>query len=77
MAAVQLWCRVRFVGPDGGELARWALQGRGAPDLGVVDDLARLVLLAGRLGGGVVVSELSPALAALLELAGLPVEVER
>lgn len=75
MAAVQLWCRVRVVGTDGAELARCVLEGPGAPDLGAVDDLARLVLLAGRFGGGIVLAEVSPTLGALLELAGLRVEL--
>lgn len=76
MAAVQLWCRVTIVGPDGSELAHYSLEGPGAPDLGVVDDVARLALLAGRLGGGVVLAEVSPTLRALFGLAGLHVEVE-
>ncbi len=41
-----------------------------------MDDVARLALLAGRLGGGIVLTEVSPALRTLLELAGLRVEVE-
>jgi hypothetical protein len=76
MAAVEVWCRIRLVDPDGVELALGALQGRGAPDLGHVDGLARLALAARRLGADIVVSELSPALRELLELAGLRVEVE-
>jgi len=77
MPAVELWCRVTVVGPDGAELARSVLAGPGAPDLAAVDDVARLALLAGRLGGGIVLADVSPALRALLELAGLCVEVER
>jgi len=64
------------VGPDGAELACCLLGGPGAPDLEAVDDVAHLALLAGRLGGGIVLAEVSPALRALLELAGLRVEVE-
>jgi hypothetical protein len=71
MAAVQLWCRVTVVGVDGAELARCVLEGPGAPDLSAVDDVARLALAAGRLGGAVVLTELSPELRALFELAGL------
>jgi hypothetical protein len=41
-----------------------------------VDDVARLELLAGRLGGGIVLAELSPLLRELLELSGLRVEME-
>jgi hypothetical protein len=76
MAAVELWCRVTVVGSDGAKLARCVLEGLGAPDLGAVDDVARLALLAGRLGGGIVLADVSPALRALLELAGLRVEVD-
>jgi len=77
MAAVQQWCRVTLVDADGVEIACCVLEGPGAPDLGAVDDFARLALLARRLGGGIVVTDLSPPLGALLELAGLGVEVER
>ena len=73
---VQLWCRVRVLSSDGAELADILLEGQGAPDLGAVDEVARLALLAGRLGGGVVLAEVSAALDALLHLAGLAVEVE-
>jgi hypothetical protein len=76
MAAVQLWCRVMVVGHDGTKLACYALEGPGPPDLGAVDDVARLALQAGRLGGGIVLAEVSAALRALLELTGLTVEVE-
>jgi hypothetical protein len=76
MTCVQLWCRVTVVDPNGAELTSSVLEGPGAPDLGTVDDVVHLALLAGRLGGGIVISELSPALRALLELSGLRVEVE-
>jgi hypothetical protein len=75
MNGVQLWCRVRVVGPDGTELACCRLEGPGAPDLEAVDNVAHLALLAWRLGGGIVLAEVLPALQALLELAGLRVEV--
>lgn len=67
----RLWCRVSVVGPGGGIVASWVLERPGHPDLGTVDDLARLALLAGRLGGGVVLGDLCPRLRQLLELAGL------
>ncbi|HUZ21270.1 MAG TPA: hypothetical protein VMU75_11935 [Acidimicrobiales bacterium] len=76
MAAVQLWCRVTVLGPDGAELACCVLEGPGAPDLGAVEEVARLALLAGRVGGCVVLAQLSPSLRVLLELVGLRVEVE-
>jgi hypothetical protein len=49
MAAVELWCRITVVNPDGAELACWVLEGPGAPDLGTVDDVASRALLARRL----------------------------
>ena len=64
------------MGPNGVELAGRTLQGSGAPDLGAVDDVARLLLLARRLGVVVVLTDVAPALRELLELAGLPVEME-
>jgi hypothetical protein len=64
------------VGPDGAELAHVVLEGPGAPDLAAVDDVARLTLAAGRLGGEITLLDLSPAMGALLELAGLGVEME-
>jgi hypothetical protein len=76
MAGFGVWCRVTVVGPDGLALAVCALGGSGAPDLGAVDDVARLTLVAKRCGGAVVLTEVSPALKSLLDLAGLGVEVE-
>jgi hypothetical protein len=52
------------------------LRGRGAPDLGALEDVARLALLAERLGGRIALAEVSPTMRELLELAGLSVEVE-
>jgi hypothetical protein len=77
MATVQRWCLIKVVGPDGVVLAARVLEGPGSPDLRAVDDLARLALLATRLGGGISVAEVSPAMQELIELTGLPVEVER
>jgi hypothetical protein len=62
--------------PDGVELACRTLRGSGVPDLGTVDDVARLVLSARRVGAAVVVADVAPALRELLELAGLPIEME-
>jgi len=76
---VNLWCRVLILGADRTTLACHHLGGPGLPDLGAVDDLARLALLARRHGGRIVLSDVSPALRSLLELAGLAglrVEVE-
>ena len=71
------WCRVRVVAPDGVELACRTLRGNGVPDLGTVDAVARLVLSARRVGAAVVLADVAPALLELLELAGLPIEMER
>ncbi len=76
MDDVRPWCRVTVVDPEGVAVARFMLEGRGAPDIGAVDEVARLALLARRIWGGVVLADLSPALHALLELSGLRVEVE-
>jgi hypothetical protein len=73
---VNLWCRVRILGADHTPLASHQLGGPGLPDLGTVDDVARLALQARRLGGRIVLSDVSPALRPLLNLAGLGVEVE-
>jgi hypothetical protein len=70
------WCRATVVGPDEAELASGVLEGPGAPDLGAVDDLARLALVAKRLGGTLVLADVAPALQMLLELVGLPVQVQ-
>ena len=77
MAAVQRWCLIKVMGPDGTVLADRVLEGPGDPDLMAVDDVARLALLATRLGGAIALADLSPAMRELIELAGLPVEVER
>jgi hypothetical protein len=75
VAAVELWCRVRFVDPLGAELARALLDGREAPDLALVDGVARLALLAVRLGCRIELTEVAPTVRDLLSLAGLPVEM--
>jgi hypothetical protein len=64
------------VRPDGTVLADWVFAGAGAPTLGAVDDVARLALLATRLGCRIALAEVSPAMRELLDLAGLRVEVQ-
>jgi hypothetical protein len=76
MGEVELWCRVTVVASDGSELARHVLGGTGRPDLEAVDDIARTVLDARRLGAAVVLVDAARDLVALLDLAGLGVEVE-
>jgi len=77
MATAPPWCRVLIVGPEGTQLACFVLEGKGAPDISAVDALAQLALFARRLGGDVVVAEVSVALSGLLELAGLGLEMQR
>ena len=71
MARAELWCRLTVVDADG--RVRWdrVLRRPGRPDLAVVDRLARVALAARRRGGSLRLSEVTPALADLLELAGL------
>jgi len=76
MTGVELWCEVTCRGADGSVLAACVLEGRGAPDLEAVDDVARLALFASRAGGRVVLTRVAPALRELLDLAGLRVEME-
>lgn len=55
-------------------MARLALPGRGSPDLGAVDAVARLALAARRRGFSIRV-DAAPELAAVLALAGLDAAV--
>ncbi|QKW29091.1 STAS domain-containing protein [Streptomyces seoulensis] len=50
--------------------------GLGPPGLGAVDLLARLLLTARRAGAGIRLRDPDPALLTLLDLAGLPFQVE-
>ena len=76
MDGLQRWCRVTVLDPNGIELCCVALEGPGDPDLGTVDDLARLALVAKRLGGGIVVNDMSSALHELVDLTGLRIDVQ-
>ncbi len=49
----------------------WSVDGSGPPDLGVVDDLARVQLMARRFGYSIRLRDVSADLAALLDLFGL------
>jgi hypothetical protein len=68
---------LRVEGPDGTEIRTCTVEGYGAPDLRAVDEVARLVLFATRLGGKVVVEAACEELTELLRLAGLRVEMCR
>jgi hypothetical protein len=76
MPASQPWCRVRFTDRHGSVVGGCLLGGCGDPDLGTVEAIARLALVAKRRGGCVVLSEVRDDLARLLDLSGLPVDVQ-
>jgi hypothetical protein len=65
------WCQVTVYGAEGSVLEQWSIRGTGAPDLGVVDRVARLRLEAIRTGTDVALSNVCPDLAQLLHLVGL------
>ena len=65
------WCQVTVYGPCGAVVEQWSLEGSGAPDLAVVDQLARLRLEATRSGMDVGLTNVCPDLADLLSLVGL------
>jgi hypothetical protein len=76
MSASQPWCRLRFTDFHGSVVGACRLGGCGPPDLGALETIARLALVAKRRGGTLVLSEVRPDLGRLLEWWGLPVEVE-
>ncbi len=59
------------------EVASWALLCTGRPDLGLVDEVARLQLAARRLGCSIWLRHACPDLLQLLDLVGLRDEVGR
>lgn len=65
------WARVVLLHSAGFEAAAATIGGPGAPDLAVVDALARWQLAARRGGGAIRLVEVSGELAELLELCGL------
>jgi hypothetical protein len=65
-----LWARVVMANADGTHHVV-PLAGGGAPDLAVVEALARCLLITRRAGGQMWLEEVSPRLAELLDLAGL------
>ena len=74
---VSRWrCLIDIVGPDGTVWATRVLKGTGNPDLGDVEKLALMQLSAARIGGRIAIGAISPHLVELLELSGLPVEVQ-
>jgi hypothetical protein len=77
VGADQLWCRAAVVDADGTRHVDRTLQGPGSPDMAVVDEVARLALLAARVGARLVLRDVSPSMRELLDLAALPVEMQR
>ena len=75
MADLDVWCRITVFRAEGDEVGSWELSGSGPPDLAVLDGVARLILVASRAGGSVVVHDLSARMAELVELVGLRREV--
>jgi hypothetical protein len=71
------WCRIVVLGADGSARTRRVLAGAGRPDLGTIQEIAQLGLLAKRLGGRLVLEDVTPELGELLDLAGLAVEMQR
>jgi hypothetical protein len=65
------WCRLTVLGSGGDPLASWSVGGPGLPDLSVVEGLAWLLLILRRQKQRVVVEELEPGFAGLLDLVGL------
>lgn len=74
MGCWRQFCRLTVVSPRG-TVTSWALSGVGAPDLAVVDTIARVGLQARRAGGRIVLSELCTDMVDLLDLVGLAIEV--
>jgi hypothetical protein len=55
----------------GTEVASWPLTGSSRPDLSVIDNLARLALVARRRGGAITVRGAGPQLQQLIHFVGL------
>ena len=76
MGGCRRWCRVTLVDPQGEIVAGWALAGEANPGLEAVDLIGRWAVVARRAGAKVRIVDACSELRELLELAGLPVEVE-
>ena len=77
MGGSRRWCRLSLLDDQGVVVAAGELTGDTKPDLGAVDLIARLSLMARRTGTTVRLDDVCPELVELLNLAGLPVQVER
>jgi hypothetical protein len=66
-----LWCRVTIAGHGTAAEGSVVIEGAGRPDMAAVDELARVVFEARQAGWRLVIADLAPELADLLDLAGL------
>ena len=65
------WARIVLCASDDAELASWPLEGTERPDLAMVDALARMQLVARRLGCSIRLRGAGAELLGLLDLLGL------
>ena len=77
MGSSRRWCRLSLLDDQGVVVAAGELAADTKPDLGAVDLIARISLMARRTGTTVKLEDVCPELVELLDLAGLPVQVER
>ena len=70
----RLWFRVTVTDPEGAEVG-WDVGGEHRPDLRTLESMARLALLLRRDGASLRLSEVSPDMHDLLDLAGLTAEL--
>ena len=76
MVVTHHWCRVTLYGRRGDRLAEWDMGATRPADLSAVDEVARVAVWAGRMGGRVVLTEVSDRMRELLCLAGLGADGE-
>ena len=70
------WCRFSLLDDQGSVVACGVLASAVSPDIDAVNAIARLALMARRTGTTFHLADACPELLELIELAGLPVEVE-
>jgi hypothetical protein len=75
VSEIVTWARVEIVAPDGTARTVSMLAGFGAPDLTVVDAVARAQLLARRVGARLRLYDVCAELSELLAFVGLRVEM--
>ena len=77
MGDTRCWCRFSLLDGQGSVVAGGVLAGADSPDIDTVNMIARLALMARQTGTTFQLAGACPELLELIELAGLPVEVER